>query len=248
VELTAVVAADEMVRGSLEAAERYLALAAPGWAAVPADRRGRFQVLLAIVRLLVAQQRSNLPAAVEEARRLATMAQDRDAMQPGLGEDLRGLALISLGTTEVWAAQFDQAERHLEQGRAVARRIGRPFLEVKGLAHEAVIEAFWSSAPVAERSRHAIELARRHGWIDEPVACMAYVMLGAVLVWQGQLEEAEAWIQHAERAVRAEAGSEAVGVRHVRGVLELARGRYTDALTAFRSAQRMAGHSPHRAT
>jgi LuxR family transcriptional regulator, maltose regulon positive regulatory protein len=242
VELTAVVAADEMARGSLEAAERYLALAEPGWAAVPADRRGRFQVLLAIVRLLVAQQRSNLPAAVEEARRLATMAQAPDAMQPGLGEDLRGLALISLGTTEVWAAQFDQAERHLEQGRAVARRIGRPFLEVKGLAHEAVIEAFWSSAPVAERSRHAIELARRHGWIDEPVACMAYVMLGAVLVWQGQLEEAEAWIQHAERAVRAEAGSEAMGVRYVRGVLELARGRYTDALAAFRSAQRIAGH------
>jgi LuxR family maltose regulon positive regulatory protein len=134
------------------------------------------------------------------------MAEAPDAMQPGLREELRGLALISLGTTEVWAAQFDQAERHLEQGQAVARRIGRPFLKVKGLAHQAVIEAFWSSAPVAERSRRAIKLARRHGWIDEPAAGMAYVMLGAVLVWQGQLEEAEAWIQHAEHAVRAEGG------------------------------------------
>ena len=36
-------------------------------------------------------------------------------------------------------------------------------------------------------------------------------------------------------------------VHHVRGVLELARGRYQDALAAFRAAERLAGHlaAPH---
>ena len=29
--------------------------------------------------------------------------------------------------------------------------------------------------------------------------------LGSVLAWQGRLEEAEAWVQRAERTVRAEA-------------------------------------------
>ena len=170
VELTAVMAADELTVGSLGAAELHLARAGPGSAAVPADRRAHYQVLLAIARLWVAQQRSNLPAAVEEARRLRAMAEARDARRLGLGEELRGLALICLGITEVWAARFDQAAWHLEQGQAVAHRIGLPFLEFRGLAYLAVIEVLESSASAAKRCRQAIELARRHGWTDEPPA------------------------------------------------------------------------------
>ena len=62
----------------------------------------------------------------EEARRLQAAAEAPDAAQPGLGEDLRALALINLGITEFWAARLEEAERHLEQGVALARRIGRP--------------------------------------------------------------------------------------------------------------------------
>ena len=112
-----------------------------------------------MVRLLLARQRGNPPAVAEEARRLQAIAEAPDAALPGLGEELRGLALISLGITEVWAAQFEVAERHLEQGVALARRIGRPFLEFSGLAHQAVIETYRSFAQAAERSRQAIELA-----------------------------------------------------------------------------------------
>ena len=42
-ELAALMAADKLLRGSLEAAERHLARAEQGMASVPADRRGRFQ-------------------------------------------------------------------------------------------------------------------------------------------------------------------------------------------------------------
>ncbi len=184
----------------------------------------------------------------EEARRLQAIAEAPDAALSGLGEELRGLALISLGITEVWAAQFEVAERHLEHGVALARRIGRPFLEFSGLAHQAVIETYRSFAQAAERSRQAIELARRHGWTDEPTAGTAYVMLGAALAWQGRAEEAEPWVQRAERTVRAETELAAGAVvHHVRGVLELVRGRYQDALTAFRAAERLAGNlaAPH---
>jgi LuxR family transcriptional regulator, maltose regulon positive regulatory protein len=87
----------------------------------------------------------------------------------------------------------------------------------------------------------AAELAERHGWADEPAAGTAYWMLGAVLAWQGQPEEAEPWVQRAERTIRAEAEPAAgVGVHHVRGVLELARGRDADALAAFQAADRLA--------
>jgi LuxR family transcriptional regulator, maltose regulon positive regulatory protein len=251
-ELAVLVAADELAQGSLEAAELYLALAARAAATVPADRHEQLQVLLEMVRLLLARQRGNPPAVAEEARRLRAIAEAPDTARelalPGLGEELRGLALISLGITEVWAAQFEVAERHLEYGVALARRIGRPFLEFSGLAHQAVIEIYRSFPLAAERCTQAIELAERHGWADEPTAGTAYVMLGAVLAWQGRAEEAEPWVERAERTVRMETELAAgMAVRHVRGVLDLVRGRYQDALAAFRAAEHLAGNltAPH---
>src|SRR6266581_494092 len=248
-ELAALAAADELAQGSVEAAERYLGLAARGSASVPAGRRGQLQVLLGVVPLLLARQRGNLPAVADQAQRLQAMAEALDAAQPGLGEELRALALISLGTTEVWTAQFEEAQRHLEQGRALALQIGRPFLEFSGLAHQAAIEGFRSSYSLAaERSLQAIELARRHGWTDEPAAGIAYVILAIVLAWRARLDEAEPWIQRAERTVRPEAEPTAgLLVCYARGLLELARGHHADALVAFRAAEPLAGllAAPH---
>jgi LuxR family transcriptional regulator, maltose regulon positive regulatory protein len=239
-ELAAVAAGDELARGSLEAAERYLGLAE--LAPAPEGRPGQARLLLGIVRLLLARQRGNRPAVAEQAQRLQAMADAPDATGPGLGDDLRALALISLGSAEFWAAGFEEAERHLEQGVALARRIGRPFLEFNGLAYLAGIERWRSFARVAERGRQVIELAERHGWTDEPAAGVASLVVGGVLVWQGQLAEAEPWIQHAERTLRAEAEpAVALTIRWTRGLLELARGRDADALAAFQAADRVAG-------
>src|SRR6185312_8912787 len=47
----------------------------------------------------------------------------------------------------------------------------------------------------AEHSMQAVELAREHGWTDEPTAGIAYMILGSVLTWQGRTEEAEPWVQ-----------------------------------------------------
>jgi LuxR family maltose regulon positive regulatory protein len=235
--LAAVAAGDELARGSLEAAERYLGLAERAPASVPEGRQGQVQLLLGIVRLLLARQRGDPPAVAEEARRLQAMAEAPEAAQPGLGDELRALALISLGSTEFWAARFEEAERHLDQGVALARRIGRPYLEFTGLVYAAAIRA--ASLPV-DRSRQAAELAERHGWGDEPAAGFASVIAARVLIWQGRLEEAEPWIQRAERTLRAEA-EPAVGlaIRAHRGLLELARGRDADALAAFQAADRL---------
>ena len=74
------------------------------------------------------------------------------------------------------------------------------------------------------------------------------MILGAVLAWQGRPEEAEPWVQRAERTVRAEAEPAAgLAVHYVRGLLELARGRDADALAAFQAAERLAGRlaAPH---
>jgi LuxR family maltose regulon positive regulatory protein len=241
-ELAAVAAVDELASGSVEAAQQYLGLAETDMASVPDARQGQAGLLLGIARLLLARHRADLPAVVEEAGRLRAMAEVPGVTQLGLSEDLRALALINLGITEYWTARYEEAERHLEQGVGLARRIGRPFLEFTGQAYEAAVGFHRSFAVAAEKGMQAVELARVHGWTDQPAAGIAYGVLGVTLEWQGRLDEAEPWIQRAERTVKAEAEPmTGMGVRFIRGILEVACGRFADALAAFQAVEQMGG-------
>jgi LuxR family maltose regulon positive regulatory protein len=241
-ELAARMAGHELARGSLEEAGRYLTLATGGLDSVPADRRGRAQVALAVVRLGLARHRGDLPAVTEQAQRLLAPAGAADPARFGAGQDLRALALISLGVAELWTGRFEEADRHVEEGVALAHRIGRPFLEVTGLAHGAQLVS-WRSFPLgAERSRQAIELAGRHGWTEEPVAGVAYLALGMAMVALGRLEEGERALEQAERTLRDEVEpAAAMRLRYARGLFEVVSGRPEAALGAFRAAERLSG-------
>jgi LuxR family maltose regulon positive regulatory protein len=237
--LAAVAAADELAQGSLEAAERYVHLAEQASTSAPEARRGQLRLLLGVVSLLLASQRGNRPGVSEEAQRLEAETEDGDA-QPGLEEDLYALALISRGSTEFWAAGAD-AERYLDSGLTLAHRIGRPYLEFIGLAHQSAVDYYKSFSCAAEHATAAVELARRHGWSNEPAFGVACMVLGSALIHQGQLDEAEPWVQRAERTLRAETHPGPVlSTRSTRGILELARGQDIEALAAFKAAERVA--------
>jgi LuxR family maltose regulon positive regulatory protein len=230
-----------LIDGSLEDAGRHLAEATGALASVTADRRGRVQVMLSVLRLFLARRLVDVPVVVEEAQRLLTLTESASAGLPGLREDLRVAALISLGIAEIWARRFDASQRHLEEGIALARQIGRPYLEFNGLAHGTYAMLLsWPHALQAERSRQAIALTERHGWDEEPLAGVAYTQLGIVLLYQGRLDEAERWLERAERTLRTRAEPAAgMSLRHARAALELARGRYEEALAAFRAAEKL---------
>jgi LuxR family transcriptional regulator, maltose regulon positive regulatory protein len=240
-ELTALTAAAELARGSLAEAERQLALASQRSASVTADRRGRLEVMLTVLRLYLARQHGDVPTVAEVADRLLAAVQAPDELQLGLGQDLRALTLISLGIAEVWAHRFKDADQHLEQGVALAHWIGRPYLEFTGLAHGSELAALRSYTLGAQRSRQAIDLARQHGWSDEPFVAVAYTVFGGAMVSQGRLAEAERWLGHAAR-ILLPAVEPAVGVHlhYARGGLELARGRHASAIVAFRAAGQLA--------
>jgi len=157
-----------------------------------------------------------------------------DVAQPGLDEDLRALALISLGIAEPWSLRVREAEGHLERGVALARRIGRPQLEINGLAHWGLAASFRSSALAVERGLQAIELAQRHGWGGEPSVAIAYPMLAGSLIWQGKLQEAERWLMEGEYALRSEVEPATGMLFHlVRGLLEIAQGNPRAATAAL---------------
>lgn len=90
-------------------------------------------------------------------------------------------------------------------------------------------------------SRQATELAERHGWAGESLAGMACAQLGIVLPYQGRLDEAEPWLERAERTVCTEVEPAAgMSLRYARAVLELTRGRCADAHASFASAETLA--------
>jgi LuxR family transcriptional regulator, maltose regulon positive regulatory protein len=239
--LAVVAAADELAEGSLEAAERYLALAERQSASVPAGRQEYERLLLGVVRLLLDRQRGNLPAVTADARDLQAMAEVADAARPGLGADLSALALISLGSTEFYATASEDAERYLDRGIALARLGGRPYLEFTGLAYQATHEFYHSFARASERGRQAVELAERHGWTGDPAVGMACSAVATALTWQGRPDEAEPWIQRAEHILTAETQPAALlGIRHVHGMVELERNRNAAALAALEAGEALA--------
>jgi DNA-binding CsgD family transcriptional regulator len=214
---------------------------------VPASRRESFRVMLAVLRLYLARQRGDLRAVTEEMEQLQP-AGALDVTQLGLGEELRALALISLGIAELWCLRLHEAEAHLERGIALARRIGRPLLEINGLAHWGLVASFRSPALAVQRGLQAIELAQRHGWGGEPLVAIAYPMLAGSLIWQGELEEAERWLMEGEYALRSEVDPATGMLFHlVRGFLEIARGYPGVALAAL-EALRLARDNPRAVT
>ena len=247
-ELAAGAAGDQLARGSLAEAERYLAQSATALESVPAGRRARAQAVLGSVRMRLARQSGDITAAVVEARRLLAPALSAELIKPELGRDLRALALINLGIAELWTSRFDEADRHLADGTALAQEIGRPYLEVTGLAFWAQLTS-WRSFPLgAERGLQAIDLASKNGWSDEPVTGVAYLALGVAMVAQGRLEQAERALGRAERTIRTDADPAAgMRLRYGRGMLEFVCGRHDAALRAFQTAERLSAslRTPH---
>jgi LuxR family maltose regulon positive regulatory protein len=241
-ELVALAANDTLATGSPHEAERYLARAERMSALVAEERRGRFQVLLVLVRLGLARARSDLEAVAEQAQRLLDLADSPGTIDAAVGDEgWRATALINLGGAEDWAGQLQAAERHLEQGLEEARRIGRPMLELQALSHLALLSLLRDRAIGERRAREAIELARAHGWEETGSAlASAYLALGFVALYRGQLAEAERCLDHAEDVLRrfAEPTTEMM-LYAARALLEFARGRPEEAMTAERAAERI---------
>ncbi len=72
-----------------------------------------------------------------------------------MGSDLRAVALMNLGTAETWTLGLPDAERHLLEGAALARKIGRPYLEVSCLAQLGFASKIRPFATTQARCREA---------------------------------------------------------------------------------------------
>jgi LuxR family maltose regulon positive regulatory protein len=241
-QLALVAAGARIPDAALDDAVNYLAMAEAGATGVPADRRPRFDVELAVVKLALARRRADLPTVLEAAAALEAALREQPAGQEALGSGLRANALMDLGITETWASRLPDAQRHLEEALVLVRRLERPYLEVACLGHLALAYVLSGRrmSTALELAEEAASLADVRGWTEDPVAATAYAVRASVLVWQGHFDEAEPELDRAERTVRPEGepATELI-VHHSRGQLRLAQNRLEEALSAFRKAGRV---------
>jgi LuxR family maltose regulon positive regulatory protein len=171
----------------------------------PPDRQGRLRIAIASLGLSLATRRGHLAGVTEQARFLAFPVTGQSDEDIALSNDLRAVALRTLGTAEASRGLAD-AERHLREGAALARKIGRPYLEVRCLVQLGFASRVRPFATVQRRCREAITLAERYGWGAEWFIAPALVTLASTMVWTGEFDQAERWLQRTAKAMQADTG------------------------------------------
>jgi LuxR family transcriptional regulator, maltose regulon positive regulatory protein len=243
-ELALVRAMGDLAQGRLDEAAAHLAAAEAHVRTTPPDRRRRLGVAVASLKLSLARRRGHLAGVIEQARFLASPVTGPSGEDIALGSDLRAVALMNLGTAEAWTLGLPDApdaERHLREGAVLAREIGRPYLEVGCLAQlgfaSLVLHSFTTTQ---RRCREAIALAERYGWGAEPVVAPALIMLAATMVWTGEFDEGERWLQRTRQALQTDTGPDITLLLHqTAGLLHAGRGRHHEALEELSAAEHL---------
>ena len=227
-ELALASAATLITEAALEEVPAYIDLGQQLADTVPDERRPRFDLHLATIRLALARRRADLDVvqgamASMEAALAASPATERD-----LTDAVRAVALQELAIAELWSSRFEQARRDLEQALGLERRAGLPFLQVSSLGHLG-IACPWTGSSLAvglERSEEAVRIAEEHGWMDDPVVGTGLATGAMALLWLGRFDEVERWLARARRAMRpdGEPGTELL-VHQIQGVLRLVQGQ-----------------------
>ena len=233
-------ATSELAQGRLDEAAAHLTVAETSMAATPVARKHRLEVAIAALRLSLARKRGHLAGVVDQVRFLASPVSGQSDEDIALDSDLRAVALMNLGIVEAWSLGNQDSERHLQEGADLARRIGRPYLEVACLAELAFAAKIEPFATTRQRCAEAIALAEQHGWGAEPVIAPALVNLAGVLIWTGEFDEGDRWLGRAVRALETDSGPLIRLLLHIgTGDLMSGRRRQREALAEYRAAERL---------
>jgi LuxR family transcriptional regulator, maltose regulon positive regulatory protein len=231
-------ATSDVARGRLDEAAAHLTVAEASIAATPADRRHRLEVAIAALKLSLARKRGQLAGVFEQVSFLASPITGDSDEDIALDSDLRAVALMNLGTVEAWSLANQDSQRHLREGADLARKIGRPYLEVACLAELAFASKIEPFATTRRRCQEAIALAEQHGWGAEPVISPALVNLAGTIAWAGEFDEADRWLQRAARAMESDSGPVIRLLMHLAtGMLLSGRRRHREALAEFSAAE-----------
>jgi len=230
-------AAAELNHGRLAEAAAQLALAESHVQSAPPARRRRLTVAIASLRLALARRSGQFTEVIEQVNLLDASIADDSNGPITMDSELRAVALLNLGIVETWSRRFNDAERHLSEGAALAQTIGRPYLEVACRAHQVFPTTLVSLASARERGRQAVALAERYGLGDRPILAPALGAAAFWAIWMGEFDEGERALRRAWEVAEPRVDPAAAVLLHmVTGQLRVALGQHDAALEAFGAA------------
>jgi LuxR family maltose regulon positive regulatory protein len=233
-------ATSDLAQGDLDEAAAHVAVAETYVGTTPPGRQRRLRVTIASLKLALARRRGNLPSVIEQARFLASPISAESDEEVALDSDLRAVALMNLGIVEAWSLASEASVRYLQEGADLARKIGRPYLEVGCLAQLAFASKIRPFATTRQLCLDAISLADRHGWGGEPIVAPAEVTLAALMILMGDFDQGERWLRRTGQALQTDSGP---GIRLLlrlaTGMLYAGRGRHLEALAEFSGAEQL---------
>jgi LuxR family maltose regulon positive regulatory protein len=230
-------AAARLAEGRLDEAAAQLALAESHVESVPPVRRRRLTVAIASLRLELARRGGQFTDVIEQVNLLDASVGNESNEPIAMSTELRGVVLMNLGIVETWSRRFDDAERHLSEGAALAQAIGRPYLEVACRAHQVFPTRLVSLATARERGRQAVALAERYGLGDRPILAPALGALAFWAIWTGEFGEGERWLRRAWEVAEPRVDPASAVILHLAaGMLHAGRGQQQSALDEFAAA------------
>jgi LuxR family transcriptional regulator, maltose regulon positive regulatory protein len=224
----------------LDLADAHLEAAKAYAATTPPDRRHRLRLAIASLSLYSARLRAHFDGVFGQVGALLSPVDGQTVADVALNDDLRADALLNLGVTEAWSLRLLDSVKHLLEGAALARHIGRPYLEVACLSHLGFASTIQSFTLARQRCEEALALAARHGWDADPVTAPALAALANALIWTGEFDSGEQWLARARDTTRL-TGEPAIRllVCLTAAMLPAARGDHRRALEEFAAAKRM---------
>jgi LuxR family maltose regulon positive regulatory protein len=239
-ELALVSATADAADGLYDESAAHIAVAERLACTLPDDRRRPVELGLAGTRLWLARLRGDVAGASDAFRsieRALMMQPPREGTRSSLH---CATALANLGIAEVWSPSFDEGRGHLEQALALARRIGRPYLEMACLARLA-LAAMRSGSSVCAAGRlaeQAASIAEAHHWDTDQESAAALAVAGLTHAWLGRLTNAAQWLDRAQQALAGGRGPATEVLLHTsRALLFLGQARVEDAMAALHAAE-----------
>jgi LuxR family transcriptional regulator, maltose regulon positive regulatory protein len=237
-ELALALAALLLERGDRTAAEASLARAigARGSEAVVGECRASFRRMLVLVRLQLARMDRDFSRTASLAE--ALLDGDDQADEPAVAE-LRSFALANVGIATLWMGDLQAAGRTLERALAAARQAESDWPALVASSFLALAADFLGDlGQMTRRADEAIAIAERRGWMNTWAAVPALQLRANAAAQRLQLDEAERWLQQAERALdRGRQSLLSLLGRTIRALMLEARGRLEEALDEVRAVR-----------
>ncbi|MFF2503513.1 LuxR C-terminal-related transcriptional regulator [Streptomyces sp. NPDC058067] len=245
-ELGVVRAMVELVHGRLDDAAAHLAVANACSSYAPEPSRRRLRTAVTALNLSLARRRGDLADVMSHAEFLDTPPAGGTDEEMALGTDLRVVALMNLGTVEAWALKDSDGVRHLQEGAELARKIGRPYLEVACLAQLGFAAKLPDFTDARRYCEQAIALAEQHGWGTAFILAPALVTLASTMAWSGEFDHAEQVLRRADIALQADTGPGIGTLLHLaKGMLHAGCGRKPEAAQEFAEAHAQQSRLSH---